>query len=144
MPARTSLRYSASPVTLRSGLAAAIASTEWVCSRWITPFQLADSANAPWTRTTVGLALGMAVSFGSEGAGRRVQHVDRLFDGGAGSVGRARPASGRRPVGHQEEATQECTSSFPAARGDSTLRAGAGGSCRRSGGLPQPSCEVPP
>src|SRR3954467_7539813 len=63
MPARTSLRYSASPVTLRSGLAAAIASTEWVCSRWMTPFQLADSAKAPWTRTTVGFSVAMAVPF---------------------------------------------------------------------------------
>src|SRR4051794_5982136 len=60
MPARTSRRYSASPVRLRSGLAVAIASTEWVCSCWITPFQLADSANAPWTRTTVGRVVDMA------------------------------------------------------------------------------------
>src|SRR3954470_16171950 len=83
MPARTSLKYSASPVTLRSGLAAAIASTEWVCSRWITPFQLADSAKAPWTRTTVGLALGMAGLLRGRGCRAPRAARGRLLDGGS-------------------------------------------------------------
>src|SRR5215218_10137907 len=39
---------------LRSGLAAATTSRPRARSRSTTPFQLADSANAPWTRTIVG------------------------------------------------------------------------------------------
>src|SRR4051812_35862975 len=99
MPARTSRRYSASPVTLRSGLAAAIASTEWLCSRWITPFQLADSANAPWTMTTVGFALGMAGLLRVGGAERRAQHVDHLRDDGGGGSGRTGSNTTLRSVG---------------------------------------------
>src|SRR4051794_37389684 len=30
-----------------------------MCRRWMTPFQLADSAKAPWTRTTVGFSVDM-------------------------------------------------------------------------------------
>jgi hypothetical protein len=41
----------------RSGLAGAVTSTPFVCSRSITPFQLEASANAPCTRTTVGAAI---------------------------------------------------------------------------------------
>src|SRR3954447_610448 len=111
MPARTSVRYSASPVTLRSGLAAAIASTEWLCSRWITPFQLADSANAPWTRTTVGFALGMADLLRVRG--RRAQHVDRLRDGGgAARVGRGRAS----PCGRWDVPAQPRAAHRPATR----------------------------
>jgi hypothetical protein len=40
-------------VTLRSGFGVAIAETPSACRREITSLQLADSANAPCTRTTV-------------------------------------------------------------------------------------------
>ena len=47
-------RKSASPETLRIGFAAAITVYPWSCRRMLTSSQLADSANAPCTRTTVG------------------------------------------------------------------------------------------
>src|SRR3954447_6001178 len=53
----TSRTYAASPSRLRSGLATATASTDCTASRSMTPFQLADSANAPCTRTTTGFSL---------------------------------------------------------------------------------------
>jgi hypothetical protein len=50
---RTAFTWAASPDRLRSGLATAIVWCPAACSRAMTPFQLADSAKAPWTRTTV-------------------------------------------------------------------------------------------
>ena len=53
MPSVARRTFSASVLTLRSGLGVATTPTPWSFSREITPDQLADSANAPWTRTTV-------------------------------------------------------------------------------------------
>src|SRR5436309_15965688 len=63
----------------------------WLCSSAMTPDQLAASANAPWTRTTVGVDLVMSgfsprVSGGVQGG---TQGGDGHRDGGLGGVGAA-------------------------------------------------------
>src|SRR4029453_915110 len=53
--------YAESLTTPRSGIAGAVTWIPAACRRPITPFQLDPSANAPWTRTTVGVSvLGVA------------------------------------------------------------------------------------
>src|SRR3954463_16744211 len=69
----------ASAATPRSGLAAAITGRSARRSASMTPFQLEDSAKAPWTRTMVGCMLGSfrgARSVLSRHAGRERAAID--------------------------------------------------------------------
>src|SRR3954465_15524728 len=80
----------------------------------MTPFQLADSAKAPWTRTTVGFSVDMT------GLPRGLK--------------RCRSSLGAPPAAHQEEVTQKSTSSFSTLRTPPTIWAGRSAGPRSQGG----------
>src|SRR4051812_23347455 len=85
-----------------------------MCRRWMTPFQLADSAKAPWTRTTVGFSVDMT------GLPRGLE--------------RCRSSFGAPPEAHQEEVTQNSTPRFSTRRTAPTIWAGRSAGSRSLGG----------
>ncbi|GAP51261.1 Acyl-CoA carboxylase alpha chain [Streptomyces azureus] len=58
----TEATYAASAASPRSGLGGAITGMPWSCSSAMTPIQLAASAKAPWTRTTLGVVEAVMVA----------------------------------------------------------------------------------
>src|SRR6187402_2434221 len=69
----------ASAFTLRSSLGAATTVYPSLCNWPITPFQLDESAKAPWTRTMVGFSAAKAAGLMAMAANRAVRISERIM-----------------------------------------------------------------